>query len=244
MIAAHRVHVAGSIATSNRRQVSSAEPVLVRPPAAPFVSRAGAKLAGALDHFGIDVTGRAAVDAGSSTGGFTDCLLQRGAEQVVAVDIGTHQLHERLRDDPRVDVREQTDIRDVSRSSVDARTDLVVADLSFRSLAGVVDPLVELAGPAGELVLLVKPQFEATKQEADRGSGVISDPLVWRRTVEEVIGALDGAGAAIMGAMCSPLRGSHGNVEFLLHAVREATRAVEVDVQAQLDDAIEQAMAG
>ena len=157
------------------------------------------------------------LDAGSSTGGFTDCLLQRGAAQVVAVDVGTNQLHERLRADPRVEVHERTNIRHVDVAALGGPFPLIVADLSFISLRTVAAPLLSLALPDAHAVLLVKPQFEAGKAEADRGRGVISDPEVWRRVLHEVDGALRGAGAAIMGAMVSPLRGSSGNVEFLVH---------------------------
>jgi 23S rRNA (cytidine1920-2'-O)/16S rRNA (cytidine1409-2'-O)-methyltransferase len=209
--------VGGSIATNVTRQVAPGEPIVVQAPPPPFVSRAGGKLDPALDRFGIAVAGRFALDAGSSTGGFTDCLLQRGATRVVAVDVGTNQLHERLRGDPRVEVRERTDIRAVRRADLDPRTDLVVADLSFISRRGLLAHLLELAGSYGEAVVLVKPQFEATRAEADRGAGVIRDPAIWRRVLLEVRGALDDAGATIMGGMCSPVRGRNGNVEFVLH---------------------------
>ncbi len=235
--------VGGVIATSVRRQVAPHEPLVVQPPPARFVARSGAKLDGALDRFGIDVGGRAALDAGSSTGGFTDCLLQRGVASVLAVDVGTNQLHERLRSDPRVTVREQTDIRALDRAVVDQRIDLLVADLSFISLRSVAESLVALAGTGGELVVLVKPQFEATKLEADQGRGIIRDPEVWRRAFGEVVGALEDAGAAIMGAMCSPIRGSQGNTEFLLHAQNGTTRPPGVDLETLLDAAVAEAVA-
>ena len=190
------------------------------------MSRAGEKLDAALDTFGIDVTDRRIYDIGSSTGGFTDCLLQRGAADVVAVDVGTNQLHERLRSDPRVTVHERTNIRAVEADALGPRADLVVADLSFISLRSIVDRLVKLVVPKGDLVMLVKPQFEAQRQEADRGAGIIRDPTIWLRVLHEVAGALGTAGATIMGAMPSPIRGSHGNVEFLIHARASADRAV------------------
>jgi 23S rRNA (cytidine1920-2'-O)/16S rRNA (cytidine1409-2'-O)-methyltransferase len=191
--------------------------VLGDPPA--YVSRGGQKLAAALDRFSVEVQGRRALDAGSSTGGFTDCLLQRGGAEVVAVDVGRGQLDARLRADPRVVVRERTDIRAVDVDEVGGPVDLVVADLSFISLRTVLDALLAAVRPGGDLVLLVKPQFEAGKAEADRGRGVIRDPEVQRRTLAEVRAALEGRGAVIMGEMTSPLRGGSGNVEFLLHAV-------------------------
>ena len=213
------------IATNPSRLVSESEPIRLVT-AARFVSRAGEKLDAALDRFGIDVTGRRAYDVGSSTGGFTDCLLQRGAVAVVAIDVGTNQLHERLRSDPRVTVHEQTNIRAVEAGVLGPNAELVVADLSFISLRSIVDRLVPLVVPKGDLVVLVKPQFEAQRRESDRGAGIIRDPAIWLRVLDEVAGALRAAGATIMGAMPSPLRGSHGNVEFLIHARISTERVV------------------
>ena len=224
-VAVHRVLVSGVIATNPSRLVSESEPVRLVIPAR-FVSRAGEKLDAALDAFDIDVTDRRAYDVGSSTGGFTDCLLQRGAAAVVAVDVGTNQLHERLRSDPRVTVHERTNIRAVEAGALGPRAALVVADLSFISLRSIVDRLVTLAAHDADLVVLVKPQFEAERQEADRGAGIIRVPAIWLRVLDEVAGALRAAGATIMGAMPSPLRGSHGNVEFLLHARTSTDRVV------------------
>jgi 23S rRNA (cytidine1920-2'-O)/16S rRNA (cytidine1409-2'-O)-methyltransferase len=186
------------------------------------VSRGGDKLVAGLDGFGIDVIGVRALDAGASTGGFTDCLLQRGAREVVAVDVGYGQLHERLRADERVDVRERTNIRSLDAGAIGGPVDLVVADLSFISLRTVAPALLACAAPGADLVLLVKPQFEAGRAEASRGRGVIRDADVRARVLEEVIGALTGLGAAIMGTMESPLTGADGNVELLLHARKAA----------------------
>ena len=182
-----------------------------------FVSRGGEKLDGALTEFAIDVAGRDAVDAGASTGGFTDCLLQRGAASVLAVDVGRGQLHERLGRDARVTSRERTDIRSLS---ADRPFDLIVADLSFISLATVAPVLAgPLATVDADLVVLVKPQFEVGRAAVSRGKGVIRDPLLRRQSLERVASAFEAAGAAIMGAMVSPLTGADGNVEFFLHAV-------------------------
>jgi 23S rRNA (cytidine1920-2'-O)/16S rRNA (cytidine1409-2'-O)-methyltransferase len=137
---------------------------------------------------------------------------------VVAVDVGYGQLHERLRADARVDVRERTNVRDLVPGDLGSPAEVVVADLSFISLRTVLPAIVPLAAPGADLVLLVKPQFEAGRQEAARGKGVISDPVIWRRVLDEVVGALDDLGSAIMGVMASPLTGADGNVEFLLHA--------------------------
>jgi 23S rRNA (cytidine1920-2'-O)/16S rRNA (cytidine1409-2'-O)-methyltransferase len=198
--------------------VAPDEPVVVAGERPRFVSRAGEKLDAALDRFGVDPTGLRALDAGASTGGFTDCLLQRGATRVVAVDVGHGQLHERLRADERVEVHERTNVRDLTVGELGERFPLVVADLSFISLRTVLPNLVALATPGADLVLLVKPQFEAGRADADRGRGVIRDPTIWRRVLDDVVRALLAHGAAIMGAMVSPITGAQGNVEFLVHA--------------------------
>jgi 23S rRNA (cytidine1920-2'-O)/16S rRNA (cytidine1409-2'-O)-methyltransferase len=184
------------------------------------VGRGGEKLQAALDRFHLDVRGLRALDAGASTGGFTDCLLQAGAASVVAVDVGHGQLHERLRGDVRVTNRERLDIRDVTLATLGGvPVEVVCADLSFISVARAVPVLVgEVAVPGSPVVILVKPQFEAGRVEASRGRGVIRDPEIHRRTLGEVASALGAAGAAIMGAMPSPITGSAGNIEFLLYA--------------------------
>lgn len=239
-IAAGRVLVAGAVADKPARLVRADEPVEVLGPPPRFVSRGGEKLDAALERFGVDVGGRRALDAGASTGGFTDCLLQRGAALVVAVDVGRGQLHERLRRDPRVVARERTDVR---RLSVDWPFDVVVADLAFISLRLVAPALAgALAGPAADLVLLVKPQFEAGRAEASRGRGVIRDPDVWRRVLGEVRSALESRGAAMMGAMVSPLTGADGNVEFLFHLRAHAGAAAGRDVD--LDAVVAEATGG
>jgi 23S rRNA (cytidine1920-2'-O)/16S rRNA (cytidine1409-2'-O)-methyltransferase len=161
---------------------------------------------------------------------------------VVAVDVGYGQLHERLRADPRVDVRERTNVRDLAPSDLERPADVLVADLSFISLRTVLPVVLPLGAPEADVVLLVKPQFEAGRQEASRGKGVITDPAVWRRVLEEVAAALVERRAAIMGAMASPLTGADGNVEFLLHA-RTAPAASAVAPGALLDVALADAVA-
>jgi 23S rRNA (cytidine1920-2'-O)/16S rRNA (cytidine1409-2'-O)-methyltransferase len=234
LIDAGRVLVAGATADKAGRLVAPGEPVQLVGPPPRFVGRGGEKLAAALDRFGIDPSGARALDAGSSTGGFTDALLQAGAASVVAVDVGRAQLHERLRADVRVDVREQTDIREVTPDDVGGPLDVVVADLSFISLRAVAGVLLSLLDPDGDLVALVKPQFEAGRAEASRGRGVIRDPDVWRRVLGEVATAFADAGGAIMEAMVSPLRGADGNAEFLVHVRRAPDptapgRGVDID---------------
>lgn len=217
--------VSNAPATKPARLVATSEPVRVIGPPPRYVGRGGEKLAPALVRFDIDVRGARALDAGASTGGFTDALLQAGAASVVAVDVGRAQLHERLRDDPRVESREQTDIRSVEPGSIGGPVDVVVADLSFISLRAVLDALLALVTDDGDVVLLVKPQFEAGRAEVSRGRGVIRDPAVWRGVLEDADAAIDAAGAAIMEAMVSPLRGADGNVEFLLHVRRAGAGA-------------------
>jgi 23S rRNA (cytidine1920-2'-O)/16S rRNA (cytidine1409-2'-O)-methyltransferase len=222
LIDAGRVLVSNAPADKAGRLVAPGEPIRVLGPPARYVGRGGDKLAGALERFALDPSGARALDAGASTGGFTDALLHAGAASVVAVDVGRAQLHERLRADARVDVREQTDIRTVGPDDVGGPVDVVVADLSFISLHAVIDTLVSLVVPGGDLVVLVKPQFEAGRVEVSKGRGVIRDPDVWRRVLEDVMVAIRGAGGAIMDAMTSPLRGADGNAEFLVHVRRPA----------------------
>jgi 23S rRNA (cytidine1920-2'-O)/16S rRNA (cytidine1409-2'-O)-methyltransferase len=210
------------VADKPARLVAAVDPIVVKGPARTYVSRGGDKLAAGLEAFAISVDGVRALDAGASTGGFTDCLLQRGARHVIAVDVGYGQLHERLRGDARIDLRERTNIRSLDAAAIGGPVDLVVADLSFISLRTVAPALLACAAPGADLVLLVKPQFEAGRAEASRGRGVIRDPEVRSRVLEEVSGALAALGAAIMGTMESPLKGADGNVELLLHARKGA----------------------
>ena len=232
--------VGGAPADNSSRLVGPAEPIVVEGPGPRFVSRGGEKLDAALDRFAVDVRGRLAVDAGASTGGFTDCLLQRGAARVVAVDVGHGQLHARLRADRRVVVLERTNVRDLTVAGIGGHAaDVVTADLSFISLRTVAGALLGLAGPDADLVLLVKPQFEAGRAEADRGRGVIREPGVWRRVLDEVVSTFAGRDAAMMGLMVSPLTGPRGNVEFLAHlaAPGGARQAAPVDVGAVVSEA-------
>jgi 23S rRNA (cytidine1920-2'-O)/16S rRNA (cytidine1409-2'-O)-methyltransferase len=212
------VVVGGAPATNASRLVAPDEAVAVLAPPSRYVGRGGDKLAAALDGFGLSLAGARVLDAGSSTGGFTDCSLQAGAASVVAVDVGRGQLHQRLRTDPRVEVHERTNVRHLTPGDLGPLADVVVADLSFISLRAVADALFGLARPGADLIWLVKPQFEARRDEVSSTRGVITDPEVWQRVLSTVCGALGQRGAAIMGLMTSPLRGADGNVEFLLHA--------------------------
>jgi 23S rRNA (cytidine1920-2'-O)/16S rRNA (cytidine1409-2'-O)-methyltransferase len=216
-----RVTVAGAPTTKPSRLVAPGEPIEIHGPRPRFVSRGGDKLDAALDEFDIDVRDARALDAGASTGGFTDCLLQRGASHVIAVDVGHGQLHERLVADERVEQRDRTNVRSIAAEDIGGPVDVVAADLSFISLRVVAPALLACARQGADLVLLVKPQFESTRHEASRGRGVIRDKDVRARVLDEVVAALAGLGAAIMGTMVSPLTGADGNVEYLVHARKQ-----------------------
>ncbi len=171
-------------------------------------------------------------------------MLTHGADRVIAVDVGYGQLHHRLRTDARVDVQERTNIRHVTPADLGGPAAIVVADLSFISLRTVAPALLALAEPGGDLVLLVKPQFEAGRAEAGKGRGVVRDPTVWRRVLDEVVAAYQGLGASIMGCMVSPLRGADGNVEFLLHLVAGGGAVgapADLDLDRHLDGVVAEA---
>ena len=234
--------VGGAPAAKAARLVDPGEAVVVAGDPPRYVSRGGHKLEAALAGFGLSAAGLRAIDVGASTGGFTDCLLQHGAAAVSAIDVGRNQLHERLRADPRVASFERTDVRDVDAAAVGGPSPLVVADVSFISLRLVAADLLGLA--TGDIVALVKPQFEAGRADAGRGRGVIRDPEVWRRTILGVCRAVVDAGAAIMGVMVSPLTGAEGNVEFLLHAdARPGADGLGLDdIDACVDRAVAEAL--
>jgi 23S rRNA (cytidine1920-2'-O)/16S rRNA (cytidine1409-2'-O)-methyltransferase len=194
-------------------------PLEVRGKEHPWVSRGGIKLDHALTHFGWDVAGAVALDVGSSTGGFTDVLLQRGAAKVFAVDVGTNQLAWKLRQDPRVVVHEQTNARYLTPDIVTEPIDIVVCDASFISLAKVLDTALDFAKPGGRLIALVKPQFEAERDEIGKG-GVVRDPAVHERVCAAAAEWVASRGWTVDGVVQSPITGPEGNVEFLLAARR------------------------
>nr|WP_275976429.1 TlyA family RNA methyltransferase [Geothrix alkalitolerans] len=195
--------------------VDEAAVIRLRGYALPFVSRGGLKLAGALDRWGIDPTGRTCFDAGASTGGFTDCLLQRGAAKVYAVDVGTNQLHWKLRSDPRVVSMEQVNLRTWDPAAIPERCSLLVADLSFISLRLAIPPVLPSLEPGAEAVLLVKPQFEAGRDDVGAG-GIVRDPAVHRRVLEETWAFFAGTDLRPLDLAVSPIKGGEGNTEFLL----------------------------
>lgn len=218
LIGANRVLVNGSVAEKSSRQVSPGDALVVSGPPARFVGRGAEKLEGALETFGIDVSGFRALDAGASTGGFTDCLLQRDAREVVALDVGHGQLHERLRADERVINLEKTNARYITVDSIGGPVEIVVGDLSFISLALVIPALMSVCQPEAPMVLLVKPQFEAGRAEVGKGRGIISDPAIHERVKNEVAEAFTASGCAVVQWTTSPITGADGNIEFLVHA--------------------------
>ena len=230
-----RITVGGRPATKPGTLVAPGEAVSVQGPARRFASRGGEKLDAALDRFGVDPAGRPCLDAGAGTGGFTDVLLSRGAAHVVAVDVGRGQLDWRLRSDPRVTVMERVNVRSLRPEDLPVAPEVVVADLSFISLAKVLPALGRVAAPGADVVLLVKPQFEAGRADVGRG-GVVADPGVWRRVIAEAAEACRREGLGPLAVMASPIRGPAGNVEFLLHA-RQGHPGGEVDAEGAIREA-------
>ncbi len=199
----------------------------------PWVSRGGVKLAHGLDHFGWDVAGVTAIDVGSSTGGFTDVLLTRGAAHVFAVDSGTNQLAWKLRSDARVTVLEQTSARVLTEEHIPVAVDVIVCDASFIGLAKVLAVPLTFAAPAARLMALIKPQFEAGRGEVGKG-GVVRDPAIHERVCAEVAAWVAGQGWQVDGIVPSPITGPEGNVEFLIAAHRNAGHVDDAAMDAQI----------
>ena len=219
LILAGQVRVDGQPANKAGTSIDAAATVTVDTPDHPWVSRGGIKLAHALETFAIDVTGRLALDIGASTGGFTDVLLQRGARRVVALDVGHGQLDWKLRSDPRVVVREHVNARHLSAADLpeDSRAfGIVTIDVSFISLGLILPVVPPLLDEDGDVVALVKPQFEAGRNEIGTG-GIVRDAAVHRRVVDDVAGAADALGLHPVAVIASPIHGMEGNLEFLMH---------------------------
>ncbi len=217
MIMAGSVSVQGKRVTKAGTMVDPAADIQVAAPAIPFVSRGGLKLEKALDGFNIDVTGRSCLDVGASTGGFTHCLLERGARRVIALDVGYGQLDWTLRNDPRVTVMERTNIRHVTAKDLPFTPDLAVIDVSFISLRLVVPAVKGLLAPGGEMVALIKPQFEAGPKHVGKG-GIVRDPEVHEKVISELKNFFSfDQMLKIKGVMDSPIKGAKGNREFLCH---------------------------
>ena len=215
LILAGRVEVDGRRADKAGQAVAEDAAIAVGQPPHPFVSRGGVKLAAALDHFGLDPAGRVCLDVGASTGGFTDCLLQRGAASVYAVDVGHGQLDARLRADPRVLLRENVNARALSSADVPEAVDLATVDVSFISLRLILPAVAPLTKAGGAIVCLVKPQFEAGRGEVPRG-GIVKSPETRRRVVAEIQAAGKALGLSPLGALPSPILGARGNEEVLV----------------------------
>jgi len=214
-------------------QVDEDAPLEVEAPP-PYVSRAGHKLANALDGFGLDVSGLDALDVGASTGGFTDVLLQRGAARVIALDVGYGQLHSKLRDDPRVTVLERVNAR--SLTELPFAPELVTCDVSFISVRIALPPALALAAPGWQALVLVKPQFEAGRAEAPKG--IVRDPAVRRRVVREVAVDLLACGGEPQGVVDSGLPGPKGNHEYVLHIAQRGEPRLPADLDRWIADAV------
>jgi len=215
MILAGRVQVDGRRAEKAGSAVAADADLRIEGPEHPYVSRGGVKLAAALDAFGIDPAGLVCLDVGASTGGFTDCLLQRGAARVYAIDVGYGQLDARLRADPRVVLREKVNARFLSREDVPEPASLAALDLSFISVRLVLPAVLRLLAPAALAVVLVKPQFEAGRGEVGKG-GIVRSEQTRRRVVAEIEAFGRDLGLAVEGSVPSPIAGARGNREFLL----------------------------
>jgi 23S rRNA (cytidine1920-2'-O)/16S rRNA (cytidine1409-2'-O)-methyltransferase len=214
-----RIEKAGSL-------VAKDAPLVVRGDDNPYVSRGGLKLQGALDAFiphGLDPAGKVALDVGASTGGFTDCLLMRGATRVYAVDVGWGQLHEKLRVDPRVVVRERENARELDRASFPEPIALVVVDASFIGIGSLMPAIARVLDVGGELCAMVKPQFEVGRDEAKRSRGVIKDEGIRSAAIESATAAIESAGFDVIASVDSTLPGPKGNVERFVYARRRAS---------------------
>ena len=239
LIAAGAVHVRGVAATKPATQVETSAPITVDAGGPGYVSRGALKLIGALDAFEaapLTVAGRKVLDAGASTGGFTQVLLERGAERVLAVDVGYGQLAWILRVDPRVDLFERTNVRTLTPESVPYLASMVVADLSFISLRTVLPALVAVTAPVCDYLLMVKPQFVVGREHV--GDGVVRDPQLRLSSVETVVRSAVGLGLTLRGVVASPLPGPSGNVEYFVWLERGGTHAGVVDSGAAIELAV------
>ena len=244
VIELRRVQVDGAPVRKASTLVLPDQRLIVGGPPPRFVSRGGEKLQGALERFGLEVDGRRVLDAGISTGGFTDCVLQAGAAHVLGVDVGYGQLAERLRRDPRVTLRERTNVRSLTLDDLDGeQVDLLVGDLSFISLATVLPVLLPLVRDGGDAVLLVKPQFEVGRALVGSG-GIVRDPAARGTALEKIADAAARYGWPMRDLMPSPIRGSAGNVEFLAHLRRDADPAASSALIAQVIAEVAQEEAG
>ena len=235
LITAGKVLVNGIPATKAASQVDAQISITLKDDQAEFVSRGGHKLAGALDHFSnLKVAGKTALDAGASTGGFTDVLLKRGVKKVIAADVGYGQLAWQLQSDDRVKILDRVNVRSLTKEQVGEEIDLVVADLSFISLKLVLPALIDVANEEADFLIMVKPQFEVGKERLGAG-GVVRDATLRKEAVAAVADAAFALGLGCLGVVASPLPGPSGNVEYFLWLAKAGQALLEVD----LDLAIE-----
>jgi len=220
LILAGRALVGGTRVDKAGTLVAATADLTLKGEAIPFVSRGGVKLAGAIDTLRVPIAGRTCLDVGASTGGFTDCLLQRGAKSVAAVDVGYGQLAAKLRSDPRVLVRERTNARALVPEDIGGAVDLTVVDASFIGLGKLLPAIARCTRPGGELLALVKPQFEVGRDEAKKTRGVVRDEALRARAIEVVVAEIERAGFRVLGRCDSSLPGPRGNVEAFVWAAR------------------------
>jgi 23S rRNA (cytidine1920-2'-O)/16S rRNA (cytidine1409-2'-O)-methyltransferase len=236
--------LAGQVRVNDRRVdkpgtlIGSEAVVTVVGPEHPFVGRGGVKLRAALDAFDVDVKDKVCLDVGAGTGGFTDCLLQAGAMNVIAVDVGHGHLHPRLRHDPRVTFLERVNVRHLTDRHLPVRPHLAVIDVAFISLTLVIPVIADLLLPDGEIVALVKPQFEVGKGEVGKG-GVVRDPRQHGRAIRKVVGSARGLGMAVKDLCESPILGAKGNREFFLYLVKKGTGVGSVgDIEPLIEEVV------
>lgn len=231
-----RVFVDGRIADKPGMSYKTDLPVTVKGSDCPYVSRGGLKLQGALESFEIDVTGLSCIDIGASTGGFTDCLLQHGAARVYAVDSGTNQLAWSLRSDPRVISMERCNFRYFDPSLIEEKLGFACCDVSFISISRILPPARQLLAEGAHAVILIKPQFEAAREDVGEG-GIVRDPEVHAAVIEKCFGYAREAGFSVLALTHSPVTGTKGNIEFLMHLAATAGRDADIDIQAAVSAA-------
>ena len=224
LLRANRIKVNGSFASKGSQLVLRSDSIEIEAKSKRYVSRGGDKLEHALSVFGLSPKSKKCIDIGSSTGGFTDCLLQHGAKHVTCIDVGYGLLHEKIKSNNKVEEFERLNIRDHQKVLGERKFEFVVADLSFISLKTVMTELLELSQEESPIIFLVKPQYEATRREASKNKGIIKDSSIWLRTLEEVAQSAEEVGAYLQDATASPILGRSGNKEFLLYFARNYTR--------------------
>lgn len=230
------VYVDGQKADKPGISYDESLPLEVRAAACPYVSRGGLKLEKALRDFGVDPTGYVCSDSGASTGGFTDCLLQQGASKVFAIDVGYGQLDWKIRSDPRVVVMERTNVRYVTPEDLGEPLDLSVIDVSFISLRIVLPVIKTFLKPTGQVLCLIKPQFEAGKEKVGK-KGVVRDPAIHKEVLDNFVALTQEIGFTILGLTFSPVKGPEGNIEFLAHLTLDDKPGIVPDTASVVDDA-------